>query len=64
MVGTAQFNLEEFRVRLQKMSDAELIRLGKAAAYMPDPKNGPIELTCIWQLNEARCEWRQRYPKP
>jgi hypothetical protein len=49
MVGTGQFDLEEFRARLQKMSDAELIRFGKAARYLSDPKNGSVELTYIWQ---------------
>lgn len=50
MVGTAQFNLEEFRARLQKMSDAELIRFGIAGRSMSDCQECRIELTYIWQL--------------
>ena len=42
MVGTAQFNIEEFRARLQKMSDAELIRYAEAARFVSDPKNGEV----------------------
>ena len=39
MVGTLQFDVGESGKRIQKMTDAELIRFGKAARYMADPKN-------------------------
>jgi hypothetical protein len=63
MVGTTQFSVEEFRKRLEKMSDAELIRYGKAARYMSDPKNGAVDPTYPCQLKKCRAEWRRRHPK-
>ena len=39
MVGTLQFDVGGFRKRIQTMTDADLIRFGKAARYMADPKN-------------------------
>ena len=53
--------LDELRTRLRKMSDEDLLRFGKAARFMCRDKS-PREVFVI-QLEEARSEWRQRYPK-
>jgi len=53
-------NLEELRARLRKMTDAELIRFGKAAGFLCRPgKESPRECFVI-QLEEARAEWARR----
>jgi hypothetical protein len=55
-------NLEELRVRLLKMTDAELINFGKAARFVCRPGlKGEAPRECfILQLEEARAEWRRR----
>jgi hypothetical protein len=55
-------NLEELRARLRKMTDAELIRFGKAARFMRHPgRNGEPPRECfVIQFEEARAEWRRR----
>jgi hypothetical protein len=59
----APLDVEEFRARIRKMSDAELLRYGKAARYMCSPDayfgNGPRETFGI-QLRECRAEWKRR----
>jgi hypothetical protein len=60
MVAIADFNVEELRARLAKMSESKLERFGRAARYMSDPKYGPVEPTYALQLKEARREWRRR----
>jgi hypothetical protein len=53
--------LEQLRTRLRKMSDGELIRFGKAARSLcRDPKCPEVFKR---QLEEAKTEWRRRYPK-
>ncbi|MFZ0884839.1 MAG: hypothetical protein WAN14_15680 [Candidatus Acidiferrales bacterium] len=67
MVGQTEFAAEEFRKRLRAMSDEQLIRYGKAARYMADPRqsaNGRVENVYVVQLAECRAEWRRRHPKP
>jgi hypothetical protein len=63
MVAITPFSLEEFRARLRKMSDAELIRYGKAARFMSKPENGKADPIYVSQLTECRAEWRRRHPK-
>jgi len=47
--------------RLHRMSDEELIRFGKAARSLcRDPR---ARETFQHQLEEARAEWRRRYPR-
>jgi hypothetical protein len=56
-------DLESLRARLRKMSDAELLKFGRAARYMCSPKANmgkpPLEAFVV-QLAEARAEWRRR----
>jgi hypothetical protein len=67
MVELAEFRIDEFRKRLQAMSDPELIRYGRAARYMSNPANSADKKTVheVYkvQLEECRAEWRRRHPK-
>jgi hypothetical protein len=63
MVAISEYRLEEFKARLQKMSDEQLIRYGKAARYMSDPKNGSVNAVYVEQLKACKEEWRRRHPK-
>jgi hypothetical protein len=53
-------NLEELRTRLRKMTDAELVRFGKAARFLCRPSKEPPRECFVIQLEEARVEWRRR----
>jgi hypothetical protein len=63
MVGISDFNLEELRARLVKMTDAELRKFGRAARNMSEPRNGTVDQTYVLQLKEARLEYRRRHLK-
>ena len=53
--------LEQLRLRLRKMSDAQLVSFGKAARSLcRDPKCPDVFRR---QLQDARAEWRRRHPK-
>jgi hypothetical protein len=56
-------NLEELRARLRKMTDAELIRFGRAARFLCRPGKEPPREAFVVQLEEARAEYRRRHPK-
>jgi hypothetical protein len=65
-VGFQPLQLEEVRTRLGKMSDADLLRFGRAAASLcrPGEQFGhPPRQVFVDQLQEARAEWRRRRPK-
>jgi hypothetical protein len=57
-------NVEQIRERLRKMSDLELRQYGRAARNMADPKKnfGSPNPSFQIHLDEARAEWRRRYP--
>jgi hypothetical protein len=64
-IGTSEFDVEELRARLRKMTDEELLRSGKNAAYMCSPwanMGKPPRETFVIQLRECRAEWRRRHP--
>jgi len=67
MVGQTEFAIEEFRKRIQAMSDEQLLRYGKAARSMADPQNSADKRTVHevyrMQLRECRAEYRRRHPK-
>jgi hypothetical protein len=58
----APIAVEEFRARLRKMTDAELLRFGKAARYMCSPAAnfGKPREAFVIQLRECRAEWKRR----
>jgi len=68
MLSSPQFtsdkvDLDELRVRLRKMSDAELLAFGKAARNMCSPAANmgkPPREVFVIQLREAREEWKRR----
>ena len=65
-IGFAEFDVEALRERLQKMTDDQLVKFGKAAAYMCSPKvnrGRPPREEFVIQLQEARAEWRRRHPR-
>jgi hypothetical protein len=66
VIAEKEFTVEDFRTRLQAMSDEKLIRYGKAAEYMADPRNSTdrrsVEHVFTIQLRECREEWRRRHP--
>jgi hypothetical protein len=65
-VGASEFKLENLRKRLQRMSDKELIRYGKACRELLTPQANlgrPPREVFVIQLQEARQEWRRRHPK-
>ena len=56
-------DVHELSVRLQKMTDAQLLAFGTAAQYMCSPKanmSKPPRDVFVIQLNEARAQWRRR----
>jgi hypothetical protein len=66
MIAETKWNVEDFRKRIQAMSDEKLIRFGNAARYMSDPRNSAngrsAEPVFRIQLQECREEWRRRHP--
>jgi hypothetical protein len=61
-----ELDIDALRVRLQKMSDEQLVKFGKAARFMCSPKANlgqPPREAFVIQLREARAEWRRRHPK-
>jgi hypothetical protein len=60
-MAIGQFDLEEHRKRLRKMTDEQLLRHGKAASALTKDKN-PLPVYVI-QLKEAQEEWRRRHSK-
>jgi hypothetical protein len=67
MIAETPFAVEDFRKRLQAMSEEQLLRYGKATAYMADPKYSAdgrtVESVFKIQLQLCREEWRRRHPQ-
>jgi hypothetical protein len=60
------FDVSQLRERLQKMTDDELRKFGRAAAHMVSPKANlgqPPGEAFVIQFAEARAEWARRHPK-
>jgi hypothetical protein len=58
-------DIEEYRLRIQKMDDPALLRQGLAAKYMcsPGANHGKAPRQCfVIHLKECRAEWRRRHP--
>jgi len=52
-------DLQRLRDRLQKMTDQQLLKFGRAARALEHSDNPAFKV----QLEEAREEWRRRHPK-
>jgi hypothetical protein len=66
MITEAEVNIAAFKKRIRQMSDAQLLRFGRAARNMCDPKqsaNGKAEAVHELELVELRQEYRRRFPK-
>jgi hypothetical protein len=67
MIAETQFTVEDFRKRIQLMTDEKLVQMGRAARYMADPRNPAdgrsVESVFTIQLQECREEWKRRHPK-
>jgi hypothetical protein len=60
------FDVNQLRERLQKMTDQELRKFGRAAEHMVSPEGNrgrPPRETFVIQLAEARAEWARRHSK-
>jgi len=65
-VGFQPLQLDDVRARLRKVSDADLLRFGQAAASLCRPEDQfghPSRDVFVDQLQEARSEWRRRHSK-
>jgi len=65
-VGFDKFDEDKEREKLRKLSDAELIREGKAARYMCSPATNfgkPPRDEFLIALGLCKEEWRRRHPK-
>jgi hypothetical protein len=65
-VGFSEFDEEKERVRLMKLSDEDLIREGKAARSLCDPRGRnakPPREVFVIGLRLCKEEWR-RHPSP
>jgi len=65
-VGFDKFDVEKEREKLRKLSDAELIREGKAARFMCSPATNfgkPPRDEFVIGLRLCKEEWRRRHPK-
>ena len=58
-----EVELHKLRERLRQMSDEELIAFGKMVGSLSAPRVGVTPDPWKVQLQEARAEWRRRYPK-
>ena len=55
----------QVRARYQRMDDAALLRMGRAARYMCSPYANlgqPPRTNFVIQLEEAIAEWKSRHP--
>jgi len=62
-ISLQEFDVQQFRAEITKMSDAELISLGRSLRSLCYPRvvapnKSPFDI----QLDECRAEWRRRHP--
>ncbi len=63
MISETEFKIEEFKKRIQKMSDAQLLRFGRNMRHPEQSANGKVELVYESQLAELRPVYRRQFPK-
>jgi hypothetical protein len=62
-IGFQEFNVQQFRAEIAKMSDAELISSRRRLCSLCAPRVvSPNESTFDIQLEECPAEWRRRHP--
>jgi len=63
-IGFQEFDVQQFRAELAKMSDAELMSLGRSLRSLCYPRVvAPNKSTFDTQLDECRAGWRRRHPR-
>jgi hypothetical protein len=63
LAANSPVDLEQLRTRLVRMTNAELLRFGKAARFMCTPQANigkPPRPEFVIQLEQAREEWKRR----
>jgi hypothetical protein len=63
----SQFDVEQYRLKLEAMSDSELRKEGRTLADLCRPQKSPyLQPNKQWviQLEECRTAWRKRHPRP
>jgi hypothetical protein len=62
-IGFKEFDVQQFRAEIAKMSDADLINMGRRLRSLCEPRLvSPNKSTFDIQLEECRAEWRRRHP--
>ena len=62
-IGFQEFDVGQFRAEIAKMSDAELLSLGRSLRRLCYPRVvAPTKSAFDIQLEECRAEWRRRHP--
>jgi hypothetical protein len=62
-IGFQEFGVQQFRAEIAKLSDAELISLGRSLRSLSYPRVvAPTKSPFDIQLEECRAEWRRRHP--
>ena len=62
--GDKYIDVEAIRAQIRKLSDAELIREGRATRQLVSPWNGkPPRKVFMVGLEECLAEWRRRHPR-
>jgi hypothetical protein len=64
--GDKHIDVEEIRAHIQRLSDFDLLRYGRASRYMTSPSatwGKAPRLVFRIQLEESRAEWRRRFSK-
>ena len=62
-ISVQEFDVQQFRAEIAKMSDAELISLGRSLRSLCYPRTvAPRKSAFDIQLDECRAEWRRRHP--
>lgn len=62
-MGPCEETPEQYRKRISKMTDLELIRHGKACADSLANESGEPNAVFKVQFDLCRTEWRRRHPK-
>jgi hypothetical protein len=60
------FDIEQLRARLRKMTEEQLREFGNSARYMVSPfanHGKPPRKVFVMQLREAKEEWKRRHPR-
>jgi hypothetical protein len=62
-IAFQEFDVQQFRTEIAKMSDSELTKLGRSLRSMCYPRVvAPMKSAFDIQLEECRAAWRRRHP--